>query len=290
MKFFGTKELKEIMKDFLISRAAELNGKTVVDIPAGFGITAKVLKDIGARVEAYDLFPDFFRCAGLECRTADLSATLPVPDAHADYVICQEGIEHLADQLHMFVEFNRILKPGGSLILTTPNCSNLKSRLSHFLAESEYVYRLMPPNEIDSIWFSGNGRMYFGHIFLAGIQKLRTLAKLSGFRIKKVHTLRVHRTSLLLMLPFYPFVLLANLLTYSRAMKKRPELDREYKRKVYGEALRYNISPSVLAGRFMLIEFEKELELGEVGPALRDTADYAATRKKETELFERLCR
>jgi len=289
MKFFGTKEMKEIMKDFLMSRSAELKDKVVIDIPAGFGITAKVLKDIGARVEAYDLFPEFFRFGNMECRSADLSQTLPIADNHADYVICQEGVEHLPDQMRMFGEFNRILRKNGCLVLTTPNLSNLKSKISYLLSESEYVYRLMPPNEIDSIWFSDNDKMYFGHIFLAGIQKLRVMARLSGFRIRKVHTLRVHKTSLLLMFLFYPFILVANLLTYWRAMKKRPEIDREHKRNIYGEALRYNIDPAVLSGRFMLIEFEKEFELDEARQSIRNMSRYAETRDKETELFRKLC-
>ncbi len=289
VKFFGTKEIKEIVKDFLISRAGELSEKTVVDIPAGFGITTKVLRDIGAKVEAYDLFPAFFRLKDMECRPADLSQTLPIDDKHADYVICQEGVEHLEDQLHMFKEFNRILKKKGTLILTTPNYSNLKSRVSYFLSESEYAYRMMPPNEIDSVWFSENNKMYYGHIFLIGIQKLKLLGRLAGFRIRKVHTLRVHRTSLLLMFLFYPFILAANVLSYLRAMKKKKDMDIGIKRRVYGESLRYNIDPKILSGRFMLVEFEKDNELDEVGRSIRNEAKDSETREKETELFEKLC-
>ncbi len=289
LKFSGTKEIKEIVKNFLISRADELRGKTVIDIPAGFGITTKVLRDIGARVEAFDLFPGFFKLKDMGCVTADLSETLPIEDKHADYVICQEGVEHLADQLKMFREFNRILKKKGVLILTTPNYSNLKSRVSYLLAESEYAFRMMPPNELDSVWFADNNEMYYGHIFLIGIQKLKLLARLAGFRVKQVQTLRVHRTSLLLMFLLYPFILAANKLSYSRAMKKRPEIDKEIKRRVYGEAYRYNIDPQILSGRFMLVEFEKDNELDEVGQSIRSAPSQGEATEKETELFRKLC-
>jgi SAM-dependent methyltransferase len=49
----------------------------------------------------------------------------PYPDAHFDTVLCCELIEHLpSDPMHMMAEVNRILKPGGHLVLTTPNiCS-----------------------------------------------------------------------------------------------------------------------------------------------------------------------
>jgi SAM-dependent methyltransferase len=52
----------------------------------------------------------------------------PYPDAHFSTVLCCELIEHLAaDPMHMMAEINRILKPGGHLVLTTPNLASLRS-------------------------------------------------------------------------------------------------------------------------------------------------------------------
>jgi glycosyltransferase involved in cell wall biosynthesis/SAM-dependent methyltransferase len=52
----------------------------------------------------------------------------PYPDAHFSTVLCCELIEHLAaDPMHMMAEINRILKPGGSLVLTTPNIASLRA-------------------------------------------------------------------------------------------------------------------------------------------------------------------
>jgi glycosyltransferase involved in cell wall biosynthesis/SAM-dependent methyltransferase len=46
----------------------------------------------------------------------------PYPDSHYATVLCCELIEHLfADPMHMMAEINRILKPDGHLVLTTPN-------------------------------------------------------------------------------------------------------------------------------------------------------------------------
>lgn len=289
MNFRGPKELKEVVRDFLHSRADELKGKVVVDIPAGYGITSSILKQLGANVKAFDLFPEFFDVEGLECEQADLSKSIPMEDSQADYVICQEGVEHLSDQMHMFREFNRVLKKGGKVVITTPNYSNLKSKLSYLLAESEYAYRLMPPNEIDSVWHSASGELYFGHIFLIGIQRLRVLAKLAGFRIKKVHDFTVHKTSFLLMLFFYPFILLLNILGYRRAMRKKPEIATELKQEVYGEAFRYNIDPGILSGRFLFVELEKETELEDITKLHKDNTKHIETRKKEEIIKEHLC-
>ncbi len=52
----------------------------------------------------------------------------PYPDESFDTVLCCELIEHLVeDPMHMMSEINRILKPGGHLVLTTPNIGSLRS-------------------------------------------------------------------------------------------------------------------------------------------------------------------
>lgn len=52
----------------------------------------------------------------------------PYPDEHFSTVLCCELIEHLAaDPMHMMGEINRILKPGGHLVLTTPNIASLRA-------------------------------------------------------------------------------------------------------------------------------------------------------------------
>ncbi len=52
----------------------------------------------------------------------------PYANASFDTVLCCELIEHLfEDPMHMMSEINRILKPGGHLVLTTPNIGSLRS-------------------------------------------------------------------------------------------------------------------------------------------------------------------
>ena len=67
----------------------------------------------------------------------------------------------------------------------------------------------MPPNELDDIWMADNSvtrEMYHGHIFMIGLQKLRILAVLSGFRIAEVRYMRLSKGSLLLFPFFYPLL------------------------------------------------------------------------------------
>jgi glycosyltransferase involved in cell wall biosynthesis/SAM-dependent methyltransferase len=52
----------------------------------------------------------------------------PYPDEHFSTVLCCELIEHLpTDPMHMMAEVNRILRPGGHFVLTTPNIASLRA-------------------------------------------------------------------------------------------------------------------------------------------------------------------
>ncbi|MGD0497022.1 MAG: methyltransferase domain-containing protein [Bryobacteraceae bacterium] len=52
----------------------------------------------------------------------------PYPDGHFSTVLCCEVIEHLSDDpMHLMSEVNRILRPGGHLLLTTPNVVSLRA-------------------------------------------------------------------------------------------------------------------------------------------------------------------
>jgi ubiquinone/menaquinone biosynthesis C-methylase UbiE len=46
---------------------------------------------------------------------------LPFPEGHFDMVISRSVIEHLEDPAQVFREFSRVLKPGGKVVIITPN-------------------------------------------------------------------------------------------------------------------------------------------------------------------------
>ena len=52
----------------------------------------------------------------------------PYEDGYFSTVLCCELIEHLpTDPMHMMSEINRVLKPGGTLVLTTPNIASARA-------------------------------------------------------------------------------------------------------------------------------------------------------------------
>ncbi len=259
--------IKYHMKRFLLKHQARFKNKIVVDVPAGNGVTSKLLKDIGAIPLAFDLFPEYFSVPDIECKRADIMEQLPIDKQSADFVICQEGIEHFTDQFKVMVEFNRVLKQNGSLIITTPNYSNLRAKMSYFLSESERFNSIMPPNEIDSIWMSKQhltNQIYFGHVFLIGIQKLRVLAKLSGFKIKHIQFTKLKTTSLFILLFTYPFIFISNLINYYKNVNKDKGFPKAYQKAMYKEQFLLAINPKLMVDSHLFVEFEKEKEADEV--------------------------
>jgi len=266
------KSIKYYVKRFLMNNQERFQGKRILDFPAGNGVTSRLLKEIGAEPLAYDLFPEYFDVENMECQRANIKTGIPLEDKSAEGFICQEGIEHFSDQFEALKEFNRLLKEQGMLLITTPNYSSIRSRLSYFMAESERSGSRMPPNELDSIWMSQQqitSEIYFGHLFLTGIQKLRVLAKLAGFRIKKVHLTHVKPSSLFFFPLFFPFILLSNWMAYHKNMRKNKDYDRSAKKAVYGEMLKLAISPKVLLSRNLMVEFVKEQDHQEVSSNLK---------------------
>ena len=273
MNFFGTKEIKTHVNRWVRDHAESLKDKVVVDFPAGNGVSSRSLKDVGAQVKPFDLLPDLFNVDGLVCEFADLAQSSPLKNASVDFVLCQEGIEHVADQGFVFREFSRALKVGGRLVVTTPNYSNLKSRLSYLFCESEYFGKLMPPNEIDRLWLTSKNQdaIYYGHVFLVGFFKLRLWAELAGFKITRIHSTRVNTTSLLMFPVLYPFIFFFNWKSYRRALRKNKP------NPLWKELFRHSVDPRILLENHLFIEFEKIKEPAAKLAELRlntQTAEY----------------
>lgn len=254
---FPTTGINKYMSKY-ISRLGRLDNKVVVDIPAGDGRTSYNFLKIGARVLSFDLFPKFFSLKEIECNYADLQDALPVPAESVDYLVCQEGIEHISNQYKVFCEFNRVLKADGRVLLTTPNLSNIRSRLSMFLIESEF-WKRQAPSEVDSVWFSesNNKDIYFGHLFLMNIQKVRSLAAISGFEIVEVNKTKVSPSAAVLATLFYPLLVLTNLLSYAFYFSKNKHVDAKERKRVFLEQIKLNLNPKILACKHLFLVMRK---------------------------------
>ena len=133
--------------------------------------------------------------------------------------------------------------------------------MSYLFTESE-LFKRMPSNELDSLWYEENGRRYFGHIFLLGIQKLRVLAAIAGFRIKNVNTVKISVTSALLSF-LYPISILVNAYAYIVNMVQKGGLEHKSKKTVYLDIIKLNLNPTIQFGRHLFLVLEKiDIPLG----------------------------
>jgi SAM-dependent methyltransferase len=232
-----------------------LRGKLVVDLSAGSGYIAGLFQKAGAEVSLFDLFPGQNKFCKIACMPIDLQKRFPIDDASYEIAICAETIEHLPNQHFFFAEASRILKPGGILILTTPNSSSLRSRFSQFLMESEH-YSNPAPNEIDAFTkWPGSNDGYFSKLFISGLLRLRTLAVLNGLKIRRVHKTKGSSTSWLLMV-FYPLIYYFSSKNFRKQRRQDPQNE-----KVYREIFALNTSADVLTSKHLIVEFDKGLSL-----------------------------
>ncbi|MBL4578395.1 MAG: class I SAM-dependent methyltransferase [Flavobacteriales bacterium] len=261
------KSIKYYVKQYILRNGDWFKGKHVVDFPAGNGVSSELVRQVGGKPIPFDLFPEYFNVEGLDCQRADIMDGIPLEENSVDAIICQEGIEHFSDQAKAFSEFSRILKAGGRLIITTPNYSGLRSKLSYLLGETERFNSMMAPNELDSVWMSQkeiSNKVYYGHIFLVGILKMRCLGKLAGLRIKKVVPTRTKLVSVLLLIIYYPFIWISNWYAYRKNMSKNVDFDEGTKRSTYSEIFKLATSPQILTDGHLFVEFEKEMQQAEV--------------------------
>ncbi|HEX6748143.1 MAG TPA: class I SAM-dependent methyltransferase [Longimicrobium sp.] len=118
--------------------ARHAGGGTLVDVGCGSGKLWPFVRDrferyVGVDAVRYDGFP-----AGGEFAAADLDAgEIPVPAGSGDVVAAVETIEHLENPRAFVRSLVRIARPGGWIVITTPNQLSLLSRAT-LLARGEH--------------------------------------------------------------------------------------------------------------------------------------------------------
>jgi ubiquinone/menaquinone biosynthesis C-methylase UbiE len=103
-------------------------GATVLDAACGSGYGTEILSQKAGHVIGVDISDQAlvyakqrYGRANIEFKRADLCQGIDLPDGHCDTVVSFETLEHVPNQHRMLSEFHRLLRPGGTLIISTPD-------------------------------------------------------------------------------------------------------------------------------------------------------------------------
>ncbi|GGZ51837.1 hypothetical protein GCM10010344_17330 [Streptomyces bluensis] len=158
--------------------------KTVLDVGCGDGTAAATAAPFlaGHRIVGVDWSQDALRRARARLpypvRGELTDGGLPFASAVADAVLFSEVIEHLVDPDAALDEIRRVLRPGGHLMLSTPNLAAWYNR-ALLLAGVQPVF-----SEVSLRAIHGRpGKEVVGHLRLYTARALREFVAASGFEV-----------------------------------------------------------------------------------------------------------
>ncbi len=230
----------------------DVKKKTVIDVSAGSGYVANLWHEAGAKVKAFDMYPEVFKSENLTCLPIDLNEKLPIESNSADYALLMETIEHIPNQQFLLQELARILKPNGILIITKPNNSSLSGRIANLWTEAERSDMFLS-NEASVIGYDDT-HIYNGRVFLCNAQRLRTLAGLVGLHFENVYTNKLSVSSLIWYFFIGLFQYFRSFRTYKRLARKTSNLQ---EKEILLQQHQLNINRTVLLHKHLCILFRK---------------------------------
>jgi len=107
---------------FAYKAAAELVKGDIIELGSGEGYGIQLLAPLAGRYLAVDKFDtDISGHQNVEFRKQLLPSLAGIADNCFDFAVSFQVIEHIQDDKAFVKEIHRVLKPGGKLLLTTPN-------------------------------------------------------------------------------------------------------------------------------------------------------------------------
>ena len=107
---------------FAYVAASEMVKDNIIELGSGEGYGIQLLAPLAKHYLAVDKFDtDFSGHANVEFRKKLLPSLAGIADNSFDFAVTFQVIEHIQDDKAFIKEIHRVLKPGGKLLLSTPN-------------------------------------------------------------------------------------------------------------------------------------------------------------------------
>ncbi len=156
-------------------------GEKILDVGCGSGVISEFLGTFGAEVVGIDSNPDAVRFAANTFSNERVSFRVGLADkplgteASVDKIYCLELIEHIYIYQFsaMLTNFQRVLRPGGKVFLTTPNYHSMWPAIEWFMD----IFSLAPHMAKHQ------------HVELYHRKKLRNFCTASGFCVEHLGTM-----------------------------------------------------------------------------------------------------
>jgi ubiquinone/menaquinone biosynthesis C-methylase UbiE len=186
---FDEKNLR-ILKKRVLQAVSKHSVKTYLDLGCGSGeltlFTSKLVNPVEIHgIEVSDSSREQALKFNICCKSSDLNQNMPYPDKSFDLVSAFEIIEHLWNKDGFLKECYRVLRPGGYLIITTPNLLAFLSRFFVLFGYLPLHYDLSLEYELETRPFQRSTQLY-GHISLYSMKTLKRHIESEGFQIASV--------------------------------------------------------------------------------------------------------
>jgi len=119
-----------------IISSLKLDQPVIIEVGCGMGELASIIKNSNLSVGKYIGLDGNSERAnttaeqGFDVRIANFEEEIPIEAQIADLVVSLEVIEHIADAENFLKEIHKVLKPGGKLVISTPNIGFIVHRLN----------------------------------------------------------------------------------------------------------------------------------------------------------------
>lgn len=163
-------EFDRTSKQFMRALVPDCPALRILDVGCGTGLNSSFFARAGHSVTGIDLSPvaiEKYRKKGFEGTVCDVTSDgAPFPDNSFDLVYASEVIEHCADTAAFLGELHRVTKPGGKLLLSTPN-------------SAFWPYRIL-----ELLGVTASECQHPGHVRFFSKRSLASAISTAGFEIK----------------------------------------------------------------------------------------------------------